>query len=138
MQISSQQTRSKIGVVLWCICKDRNSRLLDETNIPLATAISLATQHFSQWSQVQARASPQIHSDTSQNIAWNPPQQNFSGSKLLWSWSLFEEKRFLQLVLYLLRKPKHGIFPSLYHLAYNRTQHINKIKCNYANIHAQN
>lgn len=90
MQISSQQTRSKIGVVLWCICKDRNSRLLDETNIPLATAISLATQHFSQWSQVQARASPQIHSDTSQNIAWNPPQQKFSGSKLLWSWSLFE------------------------------------------------
>ncbi|KAG4986336.1 hypothetical protein JHK86_034027 [Glycine max] len=70
-----------------CLCKTtdfdinlreyRNSRLLDETNIPLATAISLATQHFSQWSQVQATSSSWIYTNSCQHISRNPPYHNF-------------------------------------------------------------
>lgn len=47
MQDSSQATRSKIGVVLWCIWKKKNVP-------PWATVFSLAMQYFSEWSQVQA------------------------------------------------------------------------------------
>ncbi|KAG4398676.1 hypothetical protein AAZX31_08G088500 [Glycine max] len=67
LQESIPQIRVKIGAVLWCIWKTRNTKLWEQISTTPRVAYSTAMQNITQWEEVQKPNYPAIFSNEQQH-----------------------------------------------------------------------